>query len=102
MKTATVNKQAPPTFLVICHLLHVMINSNTAQIANILTLRLCSSVQSRARTVIVFLDDAEAKHFHMNTSIQGWLRLKVRLSEVQEEKSKLNRKTLRLEHMPSS
>jgi hypothetical protein len=29
------------------------------------------------------LDDAEAKHFHVNTSIQVWLGLKVRLSEVQ-------------------
>ena len=29
------------------------------------------------------LDDAETKHFHVNTSIQIWLGLKVRLSEVQ-------------------
>ena len=29
------------------------------------------------------LDDAEAKHFHVNTSIQVWLGLKVRLGQVQ-------------------
>lgn len=29
------------------------------------------------------LDDAEAKHFHENTSIQVWVGLKVRLSQVQ-------------------
>lgn len=30
------------------------------------------------------LDDAEAKHFHANTSIQVWLGLKVCLSQVQD------------------
>ena len=29
------------------------------------------------------LEDAEAKHFHINTSIQLWLGLKVRLSQVE-------------------
>ena len=33
------------------------------------------------------LDDAEAKHFHVNTSIQVWLGLKVRLGQVQHRET---------------